>query len=1599
MSRAVCLLLVGLVSTSALAQSAVGKAPWEEYGKRIKASEAVSPLGPNLFGDQVSLSNGALSFSLTDVSLPGNSGLPVAFTRSYQVRDWRHRKADGMMLDWDVDAPSISGVYATEWLASDGSGNRCSVGGPAPSPMQGVSASDFWQGGSLDIPGVSGGELLRTQPGTQVPASGGPYVWMTNDQVHISCLTTIKNGTGEGFLATTPDGTRYWFDWMAQHHEPPLRRGSTMVLPGGTNLQAEIQIRRNILYATRVEDRFGNVVTYTYTNAANQRARLTQVSANDGRQLTLSYNSQGAVSSVSDGTRTWTYTYGTTASGRGTLTQVTLPDTSKWTINFSAFTNAEILYTEVFLLGEIYRSCLNNETPLNYDLQAVGTVTHPSGAVGTFTTSIVEHGRSRVPLSCNNVTTWVGYPNGTGNDTNDDSAFWPFEYDAFTLKSKHVTGPGLTPAQWDYSYTSGRNFHMYPGTTRTYPVCTIGFENCMKPPCTSDSCAGRSTTTVTGPGGEWVRYKHGNTYRYDEGKLISVEVGTSADNILRTTTHTYDLSMTDGVYKARWGLGQRANGDSFPNEYHRPLLKTVIRQQDTAFTWQANSFDSFARPTGTTRFSSLGDSRTDTTTYYDHLSKWVLGQVATTANTDLGRILSKTEYNTTTALPLRFYGAGTVDSSAPPLLMQTLTYNADGTIATATDGNNRTTTLSNWYRGVPRNIQFADGTTRSATVDALGQIRGVTDENGFTTSYDYDAGGRLSNITYPAGDSVAWAPTAISYAQVASSEYGIPAGHWRQTVSRGDYRKLTYFDAMWRPLVERELDNANSSGTQRFKRFNYHPTGKPSFASYPGTSSSLSTGTWTDYDVLGRPTAVRQDSELGQLVTQYQYLTNFQTRVTNPRGKVTTTSFQAFDQPDTSAPDLIVAPLGITTTFYRNVLGMTERVRRTGSWSGGSQDLDRRYVHDPRLRLCKSIVPEEGATHFEYDAMGNLLRSADGSTLTSLSCDAASVPLSDKTVRTYDARNRLRTLSYPDGTNDATYTYTPDGKLASLSSDGSVWTYQYNKRRLLTREKLFFYSDYIHDYSYDTLGNLSAINNTQVHIDYAPNALGQPTRAGAYATGVQYFPNGAIKQFTYGNGIVHTLTQNARQLPHVSTDSYSGNRVFELRNTYDANGNVTRIEDLANTARDRAMTHDDLDRLTQASAPGIWGTANYTYDALDNLRTSSLGTTQYTYAYDTTTNLPTSVTRSGSPAWSYSVDARGNITADGRNTYSFTRANRLASVVGKESYQYDGHGRRIVIWRADGTGAVPVYALDGKLRLTADNRKAGATTHVYLGNHVVADVFFRWSDGALTPSYKHTDALGSPIATTDANRAVLDRTEYAPYGLPVSGGVDGIGFTGHAMDAATGLVYMQQRYQDPMLGRFLSADPVKTDSNTGESFNRYAYAGNNPYRYVDPDGRDFRDSMLLFFGINPNERSVYTPIPGASRGDKEFMAVVAAPAVLGATGGALAATGTVATGATLVRTAVAGAETAVQQAASTRAGVAVAQNADKIGVVVDAVAMDVANVDGPPDMSPTGVIAAAVVQTVNYLKAEASELMSVASGAVAAPPPDKKQPKLDEEFR
>src|SRR5690606_17784751 len=243
-----------------------------------------------------------------------------------------------------------------------------------------------------------------------------------------------------------------------------------------------------------------------------------------------------------------------------------------------------------------------------------------------------------------------------------------------------------------------------------------------------------------------------------------------------------------------------------------------------------------------------------------------------------------------------------------------------------------------------------------------------------------------------------------------------------------------YMDALWRPVLVREYDTANASGTQRFTRQAFDQAGRVSFASYPSTSSAPATGTWTEYDALNRPTSVSQDSEIGLLTTTTTYLPGFQARVTSPKGYQTITSYRAWDEPTTDYPVAITHPGGAFTDIARDIFGKPTALTRRDS-SGGTA-VTRHYVYDAQQRLCKSVEPETGATILAYDGADNLAWSRAGATQTGTgSCNTADIPLAQRTVRSYDARNRIQALAFPDNRGNTSYDYTPDGQLLSISAD------------------------------------------------------------------------------------------------------------------------------------------------------------------------------------------------------------------------------------------------------------------------------------------------------------------------------------------------------------------------------------------------------------------------------------------------------------------------------------------------------------------------------------------------------------------------------------
>ena len=1431
--RALSLALIALATYAGIAGAADGVMPYQEYGKRIKGSETVSPLGDDLFGDQMSLYNGGTEFTVTDIDIPGNNGLPVRLTRRLQIEDRKKQEYFAGFGEWEVDIPHLYGTFDGNYkwtVESSTPNNRCSSGAGIPR----ISNSSFqttkvWSGNQMHIPGESDRQVL-SNPSASIPAltDGNTYPYITKDFYRIRCKTTTANGyPGEAFIAISPAGLKYTFDIAVERSAPTLRE------PANEDWLDFNALTRKRVYmmASRVEDRHGNWVAYNYTGD-----KLTGITASDGRSISLGYSGATIQSATAAG-RTWTYEYRTSSDIRHPgplLSKATLPDGSTW--EYGSAGNLWPDYLEAPASNEPVPTCPEPEAGIG---QFQLTAKHPSGARGEFNFAFIRHYRGNIPNWC--VSEQPGY----------QYLVVPNFFDSYSLLSKRLSGPGIADQLWSYDYQENQEAG-FPGDPG---------------PC--NGCISEKNVVVTEPSGRKVTTRLGILFDSNEGWTLGTSIQKSSGEVVKTETLSYveDASMPSMPFANIYGHGI---GDSEAPMQIRPLRQRQISLDGVTYTYTVNTFDSFARPVSMTRSSNIsyGYSRTDSTEYHDDLSKWVLGQVKRSYTG--GVEVSETEF-TSNAQPYRTFRY----NDATPV--QTLTYNADGTVATVKDGNNNVITLSNWKRGIPQTIQYPatpespSGSTESAVVNDSGWITSVTDENGtgYTTNYGYDAMGRVSSVAYPTGDSVGWNTLARSFEQVNQEEFGIPAGHWRQVTTQGNYQKVTIFDALWRPLWEYQRDLSNNDATFSLVGKSYDPAGRLAFASYPRNpyadgNWAIDTGTRTTYDALGRVIKVEQNSELGMLTTTTQYLNGGETLVTNPRNQQLRTRYAAWDQPTTDYPIEIFHPEGAFTQIWRDYFLKPTQIRRSGTYAGQTVEAIRKYEYDALQRLCRVDEPETGSTVTGYDYNDNLTWSASGlTTLAATGCEhMAAYQSGRRSDRVYDARNRLSALSFPDGLGNQTWTYTKDGLPTTITTyNGAgntaavVNSYGYNKRRLLTSETISEPGLYTWPlgYGYDPNGNLAAQTYpTGLALTYSPNALGQATQvstsagsttAGTYATGVSYYPNGAIKQFTYGNGVLHAMSQNARQLP----DTVSDIGVAGYTYTYDKNGNATQIVDNGQGANfNRYLSYDGLDRLTSAGSAMFGGSTHYIsygYDAIDNIRSvSHPGVREHSYWYNAKNQLTNVQNSGGASVIGLSYNPQGNLEYKNNQQYGFDYGNRLRWVAGKESYRYDGLGRRTKIAKDNGDQQWHQYSQAGQYLFNSKLTAGGVQTTqeiVYLAGSAIATIDHNWpSNTVIATKYQHTDALGSPVATTNNSGALIERTNYEPYGSAINKTVDGIGYTGHVMDGATGLTYMQQRYYDGTLGRFLSVDPVTAYEKPSQNFNRYWYGNNNPYSFKDPDGRE-----------------------------------------------------------------------------------------------------------------------------------------------------------------
>lgn len=255
-----------------------------------------------------------------------------------------------------------------------------------------------------------------------------------------------------------------------------------------------------------------------------------------------------------------------------------------------------------------------------------------------------------------------------------------------------------------------------------------------------------------------------------------------------------------------------------------------------------------------------------------------------------------------------------------------------------------------------------------------------------------------------------------------------------------------------------------------------------------------------------------------------------------------------------------------------------------------------------------------------------------------------------------------------------------------------------------------------------------------------------------------------------------------------------------------------------------AYAYDRLSRLTSATEP-IAGSSAYTYDPAGN-RLSQVRGTATSYAYDRADRI----TAAG--ATSITVNAVGDLTAKGTDTFVYDQVNRLrsATVAGAtETYAYDGDGVRFS--RQVGANPTTRYVSDvgAGLPVTLDD---GTRKYVWgLG--------LAYAVAGTSLEVYHADQLGSIRAITDGAGVVTATYRTDEWGVPTAStgaSTQPFAFTGEPRDA-TGLSYLRARYYDPSLGRFMSRDPWPGDARSCQTLDRYAYAGNNPATFSDPSGR------------------------------------------------------------------------------------------------------------------------------------------------------------------
>lgn len=325
--------------------------------------------------------------------------------------------------------------------------------------------------------------------------------------------------------------------------------------------------------------------------------------------------------------------------------------------------------------------------------------------------------------------------------------------------------------------------------------------------------------------------------------------------------------------------------------------------------------------------------------------------------------------------------------------------------------------------------------------------------------------------------------------------------------------------------------------------------------------------------------------------------------------------------------------------------------------------------------------------------------------------------------------------------------------------------------------------------------------------------------------------------------------------------------------TYDASGNITKIvtegTNVPQAALTKEYTYDALGQLaTEVNGSGT--TFGYAYDTAGNIRNITKdGTVTKSFGYTNPSwpDLLTSVT-SGSTTkdilyegqtQTSDVPSSGNPVTyyNGKDyTFTWTKGRQLASatVDGKQvSYAYDMAGVRSS--KQVGDTAYTYTTLSGKvMRQTwGDNN---ALEFVYDDSSQPFAMIYK--HGSETELYYYlVNVQGDVSAILDSSGKIAASYDYDTWGNctvynssdAAIGDINPLRYRGYYYDAETGFYYLQSRYYDPAICRFINADGLFTDGFVGS--NLFAYCVNDPVNTVDPTGNFAITATvaLITFGV------------------------------------------------------------------------------------------------------------------------------------------------------